>query len=64
MADFCKQCSEVLFGEDSHDFAGITSPDDTAKGLYLTALCEGCGATQVDHEGKCIHHEAERHSPL
>lgn len=35
MADFCKQCSEKLFGEDFGDMANIA---DEAR-----VLCEGCG---------------------
>lgn len=54
MADFCKQCSEAEFGEDFGDLAGLSTPEDTAKGLYAVVLCEGCGPTQVDHEGKCV----------
>ena len=51
MSNFCKDCSEYYFGEDFHDLAGISTPDDTAKGLYASVVCEGCGFTQVDHEG-------------
>ena len=54
MADFCKQCSEELFGEDFGDFVGITKPEDWEKGLACVVLCEGCGPIQVDLEGRCI----------
>lgn len=54
MADFCKQCSEELFGEDYQDLAGITGPGDTEVGAYLQVLCEGCVHALVDHTGKCV----------
>ncbi len=63
MADFCQQCSIALFGEDFGDFAGASSPEDTAQGLYAFALCEGCGMTQVDHAGLCVAPDClERHN--
>jgi hypothetical protein len=55
MADFCKQCSEKIFKEDFGDMANISTADDTANDLYAAVLCEGCGITQVDHTGKCVH---------
>lgn len=54
MADFCKQCSIETFGEDFGDLKGLSMPEHTAQGLYMTALCEGCGPIQVDHEGVCV----------
>lgn len=54
MADFCRQCSIEVFGEDLKDLSGLSSPEDTKNGLYSVVICEGCGATQVDHEGVCI----------
>lgn len=54
MADFCQQCSIVNFGEDYKDLAGLSTEEETTKGLYPLVLCEGCGAIQVDHTGKCI----------
>ena len=54
MADFCKQCSEEIFGVDSHDLAGITKEEDVKKNMYCVVICEGCGITQVDHEGRCV----------
>lgn len=54
MADFCKQCSIDIFGEDHKDLAGIADPDRVAKGYYPVVVCEGCGIVQVDHEGKCV----------
>ena len=54
MADFCKQCSIDLFGQDFHDMKGLSTEEDTKKGLFAVVLCEGCGPCQVDHEGNCI----------
>ena len=63
MADFCLQCSGELFpGGIKNDFIGISTPEDTEKGLYAVVLCEGCGPTQVDHAGKCVAADcAEKH---
>ena len=52
MADFCKQCSEEIFGEDFQDFAGI----QPTFGPLAAVICEGCGVTHVDFEGNCIYH--------
>ena len=54
MADFCKQCSMDLFGEDYFELAGLSTKEDTAEKLYPIVLCEGCGPCQVDHTGQCI----------
>jgi hypothetical protein len=54
MADFCQQCTMTTFGPETRDLAGLSTPEDTVKGLYAVVLCEGCGPTLVDHEGKCM----------
>lgn len=51
MADFCKQCSEELFGKDFGDFKGICSKHGAQK---ARVLCERCGYTTVNDEGECI----------
>ena len=56
MADYCKQCSMEHFGQDFDDLAGITSPEEEAKGRYAVVICEGCGSIQVDPSGTCISH--------
>ncbi len=62
MADFCKQCALHMWGEEiPSDFVGIQTPEVTAQGLYTLVLCEGCGGTQVDHEGTCMYHETGEH---
>lgn len=55
MADFCTQCSIEVYGEDFGDFRGLTSPEAWAEGKADVVLCEGCGPTQVDPSGKCVH---------
>lgn len=63
MADFCLQCSGELFdNEIKNDFIGISTEADTKNGLFAVVLCEGCGPTQVDHNGKCMAPDcAEKH---
>jgi hypothetical protein len=46
---------------DEGELAGISTKADTKNKLYATVLCEGCGSTQVDHLGDCIHHKADNH---
>jgi len=54
MADFCRQCSHDMFGQDTGDLANISKVEDTNKGLYALVICEGCGLIQVDHTGSCV----------
>lgn len=55
MADFCKQCALDVWGPDiPNDMLGLISPEEVANGYYAAVLCEGCGVTLVDHEGKCV----------
>jgi len=56
MADFCKQCTATLLDADffPNDLAGLSTLEDTIRGLYPVALCAGCGAIQVDHTGRCV----------
>lgn len=57
MAEFCKQCSEELFGEDFADFAGICQ-----EGGLAVVICEGCGLTHVNYLGECINPDClEKH---
>lgn len=57
MADFCKQCSIENFGEDFRDLADWLPPEEKeTPGLLVRVLCEGCGATVVDNNGKCHGH--------
>ena len=54
MADFCKQCSTDIFGEDFYDLKGLGDGTELQEGYGWPALCEGCGVTVVNDEGKCI----------
>ncbi len=47
MADFCRQCSEQLFGQDFGDLANIVKEPD----MLLHTICEGCGNALVDKDG-------------
>lgn len=49
MADFCKQCSLEIFGEDFEDLKGLCE-----EGHTTFTLCEGCGFTAVNHLGVCV----------
>lgn len=64
MADFCKACTEELFGvhaAQSNDMANITEPEEWDKGLAVTVLCEGCGPIQVDPKGNCVTTDCLQH---
>ena len=54
MADFCKDCSEELFGRDCGDLKGLITEDQWKEGYAAPVICEGCGYTYVDHEGKRV----------
>jgi len=46
MADFCKACSERIFGEDFGDLKGLCKDDEMVQ-----VICEGCGYIFVNSEG-------------
>lgn len=55
MADFCKACSDKLFGPGMPpDLGGITKEPEWLQGLAVSVICEGCGPIQVDPEGNCV----------
>lgn len=55
MADFCKACSDKLYGPDMPpDLGGITKEPEWLQGKAVAVLCEGCGPIQVDPEGNCV----------
>lgn len=60
MADFCKQCSIDIFGEDFRELAGITSEKMWKEKQAFFALCEGCGPIQVDPDGNCVSNDCTR----
>jgi len=49
MADFCKECSINMFGEDTKDLANIAREGEAAH-----VLCESCGYIWVDSEGRKV----------
>ncbi len=56
MADFCKQCSLIVWGEDYGDLANLCKAGEMAS-----VLCEHCGPTWVDCNGRCIGNCIEDH---
>lgn len=60
MSDYCRACSEDLFGRDYGEMAGLTSPADWAAGRAAIVLCEGCGPIQVDPDGRCVSADCTR----
>lgn len=56
MADFCQQCSIEIWGKDHRDLASLC-----LLGEFVEALCEGCGPTYVDGDGKCVNPYCEKH---
>jgi hypothetical protein len=64
MADFCRACTEQLFGvfaAQNNDLKGLTTQEDWDKGLAVSVLCEGCGPIQVDPEGNCVSTDCLEH---
>ncbi len=61
MADFCKQCSEELFGEDFKELAGLGDGAKLEPGNGWEALCEGCGLIIVNEAGECIKPYCPKH---
>lgn len=60
MADFCKQCSLEIFGKDFGELANLAvGPLEAGHGWQ--ALCEDCGWTVVDEEGRCIADDCLKH---
>ena len=52
MAGFCVQCAEEMGFEP--DFDGLLSEEERNEGKGAVVICEGCGPTIVDHNGRCI----------
>lgn len=63
MADFCRQCAKDLWNDPDAegDMVGISTEEETKKGQFAVVICEGCGYTVVDHEGKCRWLNCELH---
>ena len=55
MADFCKGCTEELFGPgNDNDMQGLVTAEQFAGGHAALSLCEGCGAVTFDHLGNAV----------
>lgn len=58
MADFCMQCTVEDHLWDGLDAFNYSECGDLAKvvepGQLYQCICEGCGPTVVDHEGRCL----------
>ena len=64
MADFCKQCSIEIFGEDYGDFNFDRGKGPLPPDIGWVANCEGCGPTLVNDEGECISPYCLKHHGL
>lgn len=49
MADFCRQSSIELFGQDFGDMKGLCDSKS-----FIEVLCEECGFSSVDSDGVCV----------
>jgi hypothetical protein len=52
MADWCKQCSDEMFGPENPDYVTYEKPPGPGEAYFC--LCEGCGPTMVNEKGECI----------
>lgn len=62
MADYCQQCSLDLFGKDLKELAALLPREDFLPDNGAEVLCEGCGWTLVDFDGKCVDPKCKVHS--
>jgi hypothetical protein len=61
MADFCTQCSFMMWGYDTRDLAGLFM----GRGNDLIkVICEGCGHIEVDVNGTCQTHTHAEHRKM
>lgn len=56
VADFCYQCTEHLYGTENAPNNDFAISVDKAPWPLRVVLCEGCGTTLVDAQGRCQHH--------
>ena len=61
MADFCSQCSIELYGRDRGHLKLCRDPEcdlchDPERSKRVV-ICEGCGYTRVDEQGRCLYHD-------
>ena len=61
MANFCRQCSIRIFGEDFKELAELFPKEDADKGFISgVVICEGCGPIQVNYAGECVSSDCMR----
>ena len=51
MADWCKQCSDEMFGEEHPFYQTYDKPAPPGRAYMI--LCEGCGIITVNQQGEC-----------
>lgn len=67
MADFCRDCSIMMFGK---DFKELALPEGDKKrgtlkvGEGWQALCESCGPILVNDDGVCMDHDEVKHRQM
>jgi hypothetical protein len=49
VADFCKECSEHLFGADYGDLMSLCAADEC-----ILVICDECGVGHVDVDGRML----------
>ena len=56
MADFCRQCSEKMWGEDHRELAfhDWQKPRKLEIDEGYPCICEGCGFVRVNGDGVCL----------
>ena len=59
MAEWCKQCSDEMFGEEHKEYETYDEP--VKPGYHYPLLCEGCGPTGVNEKGECINPNCKKH---
>lgn len=59
MADFCRQCSLRIFGQDFGDLKHLVTEEQANEDKCADVICEGCGPTQVNRRGDCVNHDPD-----
>ena len=55
MADFCKECTKEMFGEEvKNDFNGLITQKEVDAGFVMRVLCESCGLVEVGPDGAVL----------
>lgn len=54
MAEFCKSCSQDIWGFDTKDLAGLVTGEKFEQGSVAVVLCEGCSAQYVAPNGERV----------